>query len=529
MGNASVVSGGADGSYVIEIDVGSARVESELTRIDSRISALDEFIQLQSAKLVDVKAEETPYRNALHAAIDALNAALQAGGTGEEEYKAVVAATSALYEVEANTRVAETKLTEYKFEKASLEKERKAKTAVVTKKTLPAWCADLTEDATGLVGTIEIPGEPVKVLVVPGHPEGYRESIEPTAADGQLLARAAMTGPQAYFNAAVLPGWQKWLPTYRAGKIEKISTEENTATVTLYDARSTAQNLPVNQTSRVENCVVRYMSCDAYAFEVGDEVVVAFDDQRWEFPTVIGFLHDPKPCGRIGYFFKYDGLIRGMPPDLNVENKRWTGKSVAYYIIPDWITIHYYTDYVYQGWAYFSEGAQFWFTAGTLESDYDRSQNLLDFKMFACRFEIDRRIKSGSNLTFGILISIAEAGPTRPQIDIILRPGTNRCIFAAFDAPVDEMPPSNQSNVQYFTFPSDVEVVGVNCTVTLKVEFLEGHPTLTINGKVAAALSVVKGEGWMSLGAVNFLAINEYYTWPDFIHPFPRIDYWYAL
>lgn len=38
------------------------------------------------------------------------------------------------------------------------------------------------------------------------------------------------------------------------------------------------------------------MTCNAKAFEEGDEVVVQFESQSWEKPRVIGFLSNPKPC-----------------------------------------------------------------------------------------------------------------------------------------------------------------------------------------------------------------------------------------
>ena len=60
------------------------------------------------------------------------------------------------------------------------------------------------------------------------------------------MAREVMTAAQAFWNAAVLPGWQRWMPTYRIGTISDIDYDADTASVELDDATSTAQDLPIN-------------------------------------------------------------------------------------------------------------------------------------------------------------------------------------------------------------------------------------------------------------------------------------------
>lgn len=155
--------------------------------------------------------------------------------------------------------------------------------------TRQAWCADRTENASGTVATIEIPGEPAAVLVAPG-------GRAPIAADGRLLAREAMSPAQAFWNAAVLPGWQKFKPTYRAATITALNVAANTATVALSAATSTAQGLPVNQSATLSGVPVVYSTCNAQAFQVGDAVVVEFHGQDWSAPRVIGFISNPRAC-----------------------------------------------------------------------------------------------------------------------------------------------------------------------------------------------------------------------------------------
>ena len=165
--------------------------------------------------------------------------------------------------------------------------------AALQPRAITAWCADATEDAEGTVGTIEVNGEfgaQDSILVV------APQEVLPTLQAGAIVSREVQSGHQAYFNAAILPGWQKHLPTYRAGRISNIDVTANRCSVELDEARSSAQDLEINQASALSNVPVRYMSCDAAAFEDGDHVIVEFQEQDWSKPVVIGFVERPRPC-----------------------------------------------------------------------------------------------------------------------------------------------------------------------------------------------------------------------------------------
>ena len=109
-------------------------------------------------------------------------------------------------------------------------------------------------------------------------------------------AREVQSPEQVFWNAAVLPGWQKWKPTYRLGTITALDVEADTSSVTLDAAYSSAQGLNVNQATSLTAVPVVYMSCNALAFEVGDRCVVAFTGQSQDAPKVVGFLDHPKSC-----------------------------------------------------------------------------------------------------------------------------------------------------------------------------------------------------------------------------------------
>lgn len=121
-------------------------------------------------------------------------------------------------------------------------------------------------------------------------------SDSPDYGDGYMLDRALTSPAQAYFNAAIFPGWQKWMPTYRWGVASNVNEETNTMNVALAAAVSSAQRLDVNKEFSITAAPVQYMTCNAGAFEDGDRVIVKFDGLSFESPSVIGFLDNPREC-----------------------------------------------------------------------------------------------------------------------------------------------------------------------------------------------------------------------------------------
>ena len=138
-------------------------------------------------------------------------------------------------------------------------------------------------------------------------------SDSPNYGDGRYRARELCSPEQAFFNAAIFPGWQKFKPTYRWGTITYLDPDNNLANVTLGPASSTASRLNTNQSPQLNGVPIRYMTCNAEAFEVGDNVVIGFgtmtevegeegstlawsSSQRWEEPVIIGFLDTPRRC-----------------------------------------------------------------------------------------------------------------------------------------------------------------------------------------------------------------------------------------
>ena len=164
--------------------------------------------------------------------------------------------------------------------------------------TVAAWCADLTEDLSGIVGTIEVPGERGTVLIQPGYDGNAAFDSD---RDGQLQSSWAGTPESVFFNWALRPGWQKWKPTYRFGTITSITGDN--CNVRLLNAQSSDQGLPLNQTTTLSSVPIEYMNCNGDAFSKGDEVLVKFEGQDWSNPKVIGFKDNPQPCGA-GFYIR---------------------------------------------------------------------------------------------------------------------------------------------------------------------------------------------------------------------------------
>ena len=304
MGKATIVSGGTDGLYSVKIDTGQTTKTARLAAIAARqVQLATELDNAQNALSVQQVIEamaEAP----VAAAIEAYVATTRVVPVVPADVKAALASYTKLSEklqtekrrtapLRANVQV-------LLDEQTRLAKEAATWTALTLEETASAWCADLTIDAAGAVATIEIPGENKLVLLAPAAPT-------PTADDGVLTAREVQSGPQAFWNAAVLPGWQKWMPTYRRGTITAIQSEADTADVTLFaDDTSSAQRLGINQTPTLARVPVRYMSCNASAFEVGDVCVVKFTNRDWAQPKIVGFVDHPRGCDLV-----LSGVVRG--------------------------------------------------------------------------------------------------------------------------------------------------------------------------------------------------------------------------
>jgi hypothetical protein len=124
-----------------------------------------------------------------------------------------------------------------------------------------AWCADLTKTLTGEVGTMEPNGLPGVPIIQPGYDAN---AVYDVVRDGFIQQVQASTPEATFWNLAMLPGWQKWQPTYRIGEITAIDKPGNKATVVLDPALSNqhpwAKDININVEETLPDIPVRYMT-----------------------------------------------------------------------------------------------------------------------------------------------------------------------------------------------------------------------------------------------------------------------------
>ena len=285
MGKARIVGGGEDGQYTIEVLHNRARIDSEIETLNARIAELD-------AEIAEVEADLAEAEEARRLAAVAIDTIVDA--TPEGEIPDVEAELIELARAGAEVQKIEAQLGILLARRLALRKRREALQAIPSEVLRVVWCADVTEDLTGDVATVELPGESSqRIIVRPGYADGAAYSA---SRDGQLFHREGQSPEQVYFNAAILPGWQRHMPMYRIARITALDTGAHTASIDLIDEVSSAQSLPINDRLQYANVPIEYMECDSAAFEVNDRVLVEFADRTWNSPKIIGFEKEPRGC-----------------------------------------------------------------------------------------------------------------------------------------------------------------------------------------------------------------------------------------
>jgi hypothetical protein len=326
MGKARIISQIEPGRYKIELDNGTLKR-------DDRIAEINFLLQGEQLALLEATATIIELQNQLNAKVAALNVLInelnnppdpdpnsdpegEEGDEVEEVLDISERVNAAVVEVEQDRRTLDRaerqksdlimKGAELRLRKANLEK-------LETDAVIEAWCTDGEPDMSGEVGTAEVPGEPLMpILIKPGFGGG---AVYDQARDGQMIERLLMSGAQAYLNAALLPGWQRWKPTYRFGAITAIDRDAGTCSIQLEPTRSSAQNLVINPSGMIHGVKAKYQDCDMDVFEEGDEVLIEMQSKSWAEPLVIGFKSDPRPCA-LDFYFVAAARILGPPADV---------------------------------------------------------------------------------------------------------------------------------------------------------------------------------------------------------------------
>ena len=288
MGQGTIVSESGEGLYTVSLDYGSDIANQQIAKLNARLSDLTTINAALQIEKNAATALSSGIKSDLNSAISAYSSAISGGGEGKAERATVDSLTKDLLKSNITAQKIDLKYDLYGGESSSISREIAYLSGLDLEAEVDAWCVDYTLEAEGEVGTIEVPGEPAKTLIVP-------ECAAPSV-DGDVIARPVQDEKQLFVNLAMLPGWQKYKPTYRLGEITIINIPDNECDITLDSAASSAQGLDINQGNYLVDVPIEYMECDATVFEDGDRVLVQFVGQNWESPKVIGFESDPRPC-----------------------------------------------------------------------------------------------------------------------------------------------------------------------------------------------------------------------------------------
>lgn len=280
-----------EGRYLVRQELAIQRIKDEITRLSERIAKL--ATDLPAAQVALIEAEDAVKDVARK--IDLLIPDYRAGVDGAR--KQIVDLQRELVPLQSAARQAQIKVSDLTAENLAALKRRNLLQSIPEGRELEAWCADYTLDLSGTVGLVDVNDEGGQgVIIQPGF-NGAADYDR--RRDGALFPALAQTGIQTYFNAALLPGVQKWLPRYRVGVITSISGD--VCNVTLDAAASSAQALPINVKDVLAEVPILYMDCDGAAFQTGDRVLVRFTQSG---PLIVGFEREPVPCSLFGFVFE---------------------------------------------------------------------------------------------------------------------------------------------------------------------------------------------------------------------------------
>lgn len=244
MGKGTIVSGGADGLYSVQLNFSRERITKRIASLETNVTELATKIGSVASDISTIEWDILT----LKSAISVLNPVLDAAAIKEKQ-DTITRKTEELY-------VKRRKRSALELTKKGCEKKIAYLTAnMPSDPTVSAWCSDKTEDLSGVVGTIEIPGERGTMLIQPGH-EG--NAVYSAARDGILEPSIAGTPAGTFWNLAMMPGWQKWKPTYRTGTITALDGDY--CSVELDEALSSRRGLDVNACDVFENVPIEYMT-----------------------------------------------------------------------------------------------------------------------------------------------------------------------------------------------------------------------------------------------------------------------------
>lgn len=314
MGKGTIFDGGAKGKYNVVVDYGIEIKTTRLAQKTARKASVESQITTVEDAIEEIEIGIDGDIAAIDAAIDVYNASEKTTEDKERLEEKTLRPILRKLDLRRNKLA----LGQLQLELTGIDADISMLNSVSATELKTVWCADYTEDASGSVSLIEINAEPPTIVIAPG---GAPYSAQ---ADGKMVAREFQEGYQVYFNAAILPGVQKWKPTYRSGVITGLDQDNHLCAIDLDPAQSSAQDLDINQVETLSAVPIEYMNCDSYAFEDGDKVVIKFQGQDQSNPVVIGFVTNPRPCGASEVWFIVEASSYVVDPP-RPRGRKWMG------------------------------------------------------------------------------------------------------------------------------------------------------------------------------------------------------------
>lgn len=281
MGKARIIKSKGDGLFECEILRDTERATKEKESLATRLVEVD-------SEISSVQTEYNSYSFEVSSLQSQLDSSINSGADFNDLFELV----EKIAQVTSNAIKTKAKLDSLKIEKLSIKKRDKFIDA-----NLPAvqnadlWCADYTEQISGEVGTAEVNGDLEANPII--QPDTSANSTYNAQRDAIIQPIVSSGAPAVYFNRALFPAWQKWRPTYRIGAITAISGD--LCSLTLDEAKSTQQDLVINQAQTLTGVPIDYMTQNGNVFNTGDRVLVKFESQDFANPKVIGFESNPRP------------------------------------------------------------------------------------------------------------------------------------------------------------------------------------------------------------------------------------------
>lgn len=278
----------APGQYRVRIEKSDSRVATTNEQIDQELTILDDIIPERYSSYSDaIKAHKTAESD-----LDAV--VRQSIESPDADHSAKInSATIAERTAYTNLIKAKSRYQAVVLKQQALQNKRSYLNNQITEDIRTVWCADCQKSLSGEVATMEIPGTDQIIMIRPGGADGSGSEYS-VSRDGQLRSVASMSSAEAAWNYTMLPGWQKWKPIYRLGKITNRPPGASKCSV-LLDQYSTVQGLATDVERQLHNVPMIYKNRDdGGPYVVGDRVVVEFYNQNWEAPRVIGY--EEYPC-----------------------------------------------------------------------------------------------------------------------------------------------------------------------------------------------------------------------------------------